>query len=319
MRIKVAIRRFLEFCGEERKLSAATLRAYSNDLTDMTNILGRTASIVAISTGDIDHLIRSWSANSTWSARTLRRKLATARVFLKWLGERKLLAIKPTDIRWPTVKTPRRLPRNLSASEVARLFHSLPSSDSASRHIPDSVRATNAEWDRRTAHLAAEIMTLTGVRVGELVRISPMDLVPDQGQIRIWGKGGKERYVVVPDAETSERIGSYMAQVHERFGADQPQPLLRTSCGKPASDQYVRRILRRFAEDAGIARRVTPHMLRHTAATQLLEAGLDVRVLQKLLGHASISTTEIYTHVSDSLLRDKIVKAQVRKRLEAYR
>ncbi|MRV70377.1 tyrosine-type recombinase/integrase [Duganella sp. FT92W] len=318
MRMDEAVDRFLAFCGEERKLSPATVRAYANDLSGILQLLGQAFPVCTLKGDDVDHLIRQWSSNADWTARTLKRKLATARVFFKWLDQRRLITVSPGDIRWPTVKTPQRLPRNLSTSEVARLVFSARPTD-VRGGVSHATRVANADWDKRTALLAVEIMALTGVRVGELIAISTADLMLEQSQIRIRGKGDKERFVIVPDAETSERIRSYLSLVSERFSHVETQSLLRTSRGGPASDQYVRRVTRQLAEEAGLTRRITPHMLRHTAATQLLEAGLDVRVLQKLLGHASISTTEIYTHVSDSLLRSKIVGAQVRRRLEAYR
>jgi integrase/recombinase XerD len=317
MKMGEAVERFLAFCGEERKLSPATVRAYANDLSGMLQLLGADFPVCSLKGDDSDRLVRQWSSNADWTARTLKRKVATARVFFKWLEGRRLLTASPMDIRWPTVKTPQRLPRNLSTSEIAQLVLA-PLQQSSNSTSRKAARASS-DWDMRTAHLAVEIMALTGVRVGELVGISGTDLALEQSQIRIRGKGDRERYVVVPDSETSERIRNYISQACERFGCMEPQPLLLTSRGRPASDQYVRRVIRKLAEEAGLVRRITPHMLRHTAATQLLEAGLDVRVLQKLLGHASISTTEIYTHVSDSHLRSKVVGAQVRKRLETYR
>ncbi|MES2300036.1 MAG: tyrosine-type recombinase/integrase [Pseudomonadota bacterium] len=319
MNLRGAIERFLTFCEDERKLSHATIRAYANDLSRARDVLGQDMLVLNFSRGDVDRLIRQLSSNTNWSARTLRRKLATARVFFKWLFDRQLLGIQPAEIRWPTVKTPHRLPRNLSTPEIVRLLVTSKPADARAVSMKGTGKDARLEWDSRTAHLAAEIMTLTGIRVGELVRISVSDLVLEQSKIRIRGKGDRERYVVVPDLETSERIRNYLTLAIERFGQTPSEVLLRTARGCTATDQYVRRTIRKFAEEAGLARRITPHMLRHTAATQLLEAGLDIRILQKLLGHASISTTEIYTHVSDDLLRSQVVGAQIRRRLETYR
>jgi integrase/recombinase XerD len=153
----------------------------------------------------------------------------------------------------------------------------------------------------------------TGARVAELSAIKVADVDAEQGVIRIVGKGDRERRVFVPnDAIRSLLTRSIGAGATRR----QPdEPLLRLSAGKPASAAAIRSRVARLALDAAITRRVTPHMLRHTAATALLEAGVDIRFVQRLLGHRSIATTQIYTHVSDVALRSAVTAADVCSRL----
>ncbi|MCG2583586.1 tyrosine-type recombinase/integrase [Massilia sp. TS11] len=312
-----ACTRFLAYCRDERKLSEATVRAYGLDLQDLRQALGPERPLDALDQAAAEALIHRWATCPRWKASTLKRKLATVQVFIVWLCQRRLLAADPFTAIRPSIKLPKRLPRNLSTSEVAALLRpagASPDAGPSGRSRRDMV----ADWDRRTARLAAEVITLTGIRVGELVQIAPADLRLDQRQIRIRGKGDKERLVVFPDAVTAERIRDYLASARRRFAIEAPQTVFISAHARCASDQYIRRVLRQYASDVGLDRRITPHMLRHTAATQLLEAGLDIRVVQRLLGHASISTTEIYTHVSDQVLHAQIARADVRRRLETY-
>jgi integrase/recombinase XerD len=217
------------------------------------------------------------------------------------------------------IKLPKRLPRNLQTDEIRRLVAIKPESIISNSHKRDHSIPTRLEWDRLTARLAIEVMALTGVRVGELVRIELPDMNHVLQQIRVLGKGNRERYVSFPDLVTMKRLQEYRRYAIARFGRKDQATLFLNGLGRSANEQYIRRVIREFAEAASLDRRITPHMLRHTAATQLLEAGLDIRFVQKLLGHASITTTEIYTHVADHALRIGIARANVRRRLEMHR
>jgi integrase/recombinase XerD len=148
---------------------------------------------------------------------------------------------------------------------------------------------------------AVLLMLSVGVRVGELVRLRPSDYDTDSGGLHVRGKGRRERRVFVVDPRLAALLGSLAAR---------PQaPSLCGPAGGAWTTQAVRRELRAFAAEAGIARRVTPHMLRHTCATLLLEDGVDLRVLQRLLGHENIATTALYAHVGDSGLRRALERA----------
>ena len=150
-------------------------------------------------------------------------------------------------------------------------------------------------------------MIATGLRIGELVALTVGDIDLDGGSIRVVGKGRRERVVYVPPGQLLSCLDNYLAQ----RSAAQNDPLIanRSDCGLTTA--ALRDRIGRAARRAGIERRITPHMLRHTCATQLLDAGVDIRIVQRRLGHPSISTTEIYTHVSDFSLRRAICTADV--------
>ena len=188
------------------------------------------------------------------------------------------------------VPIPLRLPRDLSGKEVKALLQAAKLSS--------------------TAYVAVLLLVATGLRISELagVQLSEIDL--EQGSIRILGKGSRERYVFLPDQALTVLLRSYLSSRHKGT-ADLSQRLLLNARGRPATAACLRYQIGLLAEKAGLARRVTPHMLRHTAATSLLEAGVDIRFVQRMLGHRSIATTQIYTHVSDRALKAAITAANV--------
>ena len=230
------------------------------------------------------------------------------------LFRRKLIATNPLERLHLEIRLPKRLPRNLQTSEIRKLVAIAPECINRSPHETHKTFRQRELWDLLTARLAIEVMTLTGVRVGELVKLRWSDIDQALHQMKINGKGNRERQVSFPDPVTLDRLHAYREQVSLRFQA--ANALFVNGLGRSANEQYVRRVVRKFAEAAELDRRITPHMLRHTAATQLLEAGLDIRFVQKLLGHASITTTEIYTHVADQKLRAEIRRVNIRERLE---
>jgi integrase/recombinase XerD len=157
----------------------------------------------------------------------------------------------------------------------------------------------------------------TGIRIGELVSATRRDLSSADGVLHIKGKGDRERKVYLPGRQAHASMNAFLARRDRIRQAE--DALLVTAEGFPVTSQQIRRRLKSLASFAGITRRVTPHMLRHTAATQLLEAGVDIRYVQRLLGHASIATTEIYTHVRDVALRDQLIRANTLGRITGMR
>jgi integrase/recombinase XerD len=305
-----ACERFLNYCQLERQLSLHTIRAYRHDLSCFTGLTGARQPLEAFSAAWIETAAQSWSSTPGLKVITVKRRVACIKAFVRWLFRRRLLSFNPLERICLEFKIPKRLPRNLRTEEIKQLVAWTPQAS-------DHEGASRRSWDQLTARLVIEVLTLTGLRIGELVRITPADMDRQLGQIRIVGKGNRERSVSFPDQVTLLRLRTYQEQVQRRFGdATLANALFFNGLGRPANEQYLRRVIRRYAESTQLTRRITPHMLRHTAATQLLEAGLDMRFVQRLLGHSSITTTELYTHVADHVLRSEIARANVRERLE---
>ncbi|MFL6844598.1 MAG: tyrosine-type recombinase/integrase [Allosphingosinicella sp.] len=273
-----------------RRLKAArdpsehTLRAYASDLRDYERFLS--ARRLCPREGEtllayVGHLIEERSA----APRTLRRRMACLRGFYKDAVRSGAIERSPFAELEMQLPRARSLPRALTRGE-ARLL-------------------AMAAWRQpaaRAGFAAAVLLMLSvGLRVGEFVRLRPVDYDPESGGLHVRGKGRRERRVFVVDA----RLQALLA----RLAARGDRPSLCGPAGAPWTTQAVRRELRAFAAAAGIARRVTPHMLRHTCATLLLEDGVDLRVLQRLLGHENIATTALYAHVGDSGLRRALAQA----------
>jgi integrase/recombinase XerD len=247
------------------------------------------------------------------------------RTFFRWLKRRKVIAGSPFDDLELSLPSPRRLPRVLSRPEIRRLSaatqgvrQALPAPRPDRPDRPNGEIAKSAVPDGRggtaTTYLAILLMTATGIRVGELVNIRIGDVSLVDGAIRIRGKGNRERTVFLSDGALAGAIENHVAARPATACAH--DHLFANTRGDPLSTQALRQRLRKVAEAAAIERRVTPHMFRHTAATLLIEEGVDIRFVQRLLGHASISTTEIYTHITDTSLKTALLQADTIGRLK---
>jgi len=290
------IQRWLEHLDGERALSPHTLRAYEGDLVGFLDFLGRdflAKPIASIAPGEVDALaVRSFLASLTkrgLSRRSQGRALAAVRGFFRWAAREGIVPANPAQgIRTP--KAPKTLPRHLRPGEIESLLEA-----------PD---ATEPMGRRDRALL--ELLYATGLRVGELVSLDWPDLDLAGRTLRVLGKGNKER--MVPFGREAERALREWLALWEplRDPADPEggeEPVFLSSRGRRLGDRQVRRILDRHTAAAALAAGVHPHTLRHTFATHLLENGADLRSIQELLGHSSLSTTQKYTHVEiDRLL-----------------
>ena len=275
-----------------RDPSAHTLKAYASDLRDYAGFLARRElcprqpeTLVAYA----DHLLSERAA----APRTLRRRMACLRGFYRDLVRTGAIEHSPFVGLEMKLPRPRSLPRTLTRGEARRL------ADAAWRRCLGGAN----RLEDRAFPVAVLLLISVGLRVGELVQLRPGDFDPDSGALRVRGKGRRERTVFVVD----RRLSGLMAGLAARPGT----AALLGPAGGGWSTQSARRLLRRFAADAGIARPVTPHMLRHTCATLLLEDGVDLRFLQRLLGHENIATTAIYAHVGDASLRRALENASL--------
>ena len=167
-----------------------------------------------------------------------------------------------------------------------------------------------------TAYIATELLFATGMRVSELASLRDTSVDVEDGTITIIGKGNRERRVFVPD-EIKSLLSDYRNA--RDLCATTAETFLVNSRGAAASPQMIRRLIRLHGERSDVRDRVTPHMFRHSVATYLLEKGVDIRYVQRLLGHRSISTTEIYTHVADAALKVRITERHPRKGIVSTR
>lgn len=325
------IRGFLEYLTDERHFSPYTSRCYGVDLRQYVDFLSSRFGIAIdvatesaavrpagspplsgpptvtgkILEADVE-LIRSFLAHlgeSSYSAATMARKIATMRSFHKWLERRGYIASNPmTLIRTP--KQAKRLPKAITVEQVERLLSA-----------PDDNDLLGAR-DRAIL----ETLYSTGVRVSELVDLNRNDL-DFQGQtLHVRGKGKKERIVPL-GSHAMAAIRHYLtllepdarfANLRNRSMSDPAVPLFVNKNGGRLSSRSVRRKLDKYLKSAGLDPTISPHTLRHSFATHLLDNGADLRSVQELLGHQSLSTTQIYTHLSSMRLRTAYDQAHPR-------
>jgi len=301
-----ALDAYLDHLRVERGLSAATIRAYDGDL------LGFAANAPGVTDWATDPDVpRGYLAALTRPPRPLRpsshrRKAAAIRAFFRFCFAEELIERDIAGVL-DLPRASRQLPETLAVDEVAALLEA-PDAD-----VPAGIR------DRALL----ELLYAAGLRVSEAVGLDRQDIQLDAGFVRVIGKGDKERLVPVGDVAI-EAIERYLATVrepwlaiararglppdHERRGG----PLFVSVRGRRLGRMEAWRTVQRAATAAGLSARVTPHTLRHSFATHLLEGGADLRVVQELLGHASITTTQLYTHLTGERIRQVYARAHPR-------
>jgi integrase/recombinase XerD len=285
--------RFVDYCAVERQLSEHTLQAYGYDLADFRKWLPAKTMIANIKTETLRAYVEDMGTRKL-SASTIRRRVACLRAFFRFVEDEG--AGTDPFVGW-RLKLPRRkrLPRALSRDETSVLLGS----------------RSRTAGKRRSQPISTEIslMISTGIRVGELCKLQAGDVSHEGTNLRVHGKGSRDRVVYVTDSALRTVLMKLAAQRQKLLGPT--GALFVNRKGGTLRPQSFRNELRGIAGEAGLKRKVTPHMLRHTAATLLIESGVDIRIVQRLLGHSSIATTEIYTHVSDEALRSTLARANV--------
>ncbi len=277
-----AIGKFLDFLKIERNASAHTLRNYAKDLSLLRRALGERPW------EEVDLLaLRQFAAEERsrgLSKATVARRIAAVRSFFRFLHREGHLASNPA-LGLVRPKQDRHLPAFLSVEQAARLVEAPQGEDfSACR-------------DRAIL----ETLYSTGLRVSELVGLKIHDVDLIGGSLRVVGKGRKERLVPV-GSYSVQAIRRYLKTLEPRH--DLPdRPLFQNFRRGGLTDRSVRRILNRYLAQAGAALKVSPHALRHSFATHLLDRGADLRAVQELLGHSSLTTTQVYTHVTTERLK----------------
>lgn len=240
------------------------------------------------------------------SSRTIMRRSSALHGFYSWMVDRQLSQPglwAAVDIRRGGGYT---LPKVARSGDLETLHSHLRTQLSRTGSLHRDIREQPVT---ATTLLAVSLMLVTGTRVSETATIACKSVDLAAGAVRVHGKGQRERVVYIVGPWLKQLIDAYL-EYRASVGIAHPYLLFNTN-GRPITAETIRWRIKRAAERAGIEQPVTPHMLRHAAATQLLEAGVDIRVVQRLLGHASITTTEIYTHVSDTALHRAVANADV--------
>ncbi|MEO0530063.1 MAG: tyrosine recombinase XerC [Planctomycetota bacterium] len=290
---------FLRHLQRERDASEHTVKAYREDLSALADYLadddGTTPEPKQITVADLRGYMAALG-EAGYAKSSVSRRMAAVRSFFRFARREGWVASSPAEaLRNP--RKSRKLPHFLSGEEVARLLSAPPANK------PQGLR------DRAIL----ETLYSAGLRVSELVGASDGDLDIEQGLLHVRGKGRKERLAPLGSYAT-DAISAWLAK--RNVAADAPQgeetPLFTNRFGKRLTTRSVARMLEKHLAAAGLDPRTSPHTLRHSFATHLLDRGADIRSVQELLGHSSLVTTQVYTHVSTRSLREAYEKAHPR-------
>jgi len=282
------LKAFIEYISSERGLAKNTIDSYQRDLKNyisflnsenIYNINNTTRTIIV---SYLLYMQKQGKASSSIS-----RACAAIKAFYHFLMNERLIQSDPT-VNLDSPKMEHRLPRVLTVEDVINLLNQ-----------PD----TRNCWGIRDKSML-ELLYATGIRVSELIKIRVEDINTDVGFLRCFGKGSKERIVPIGSIALNYLklyINTARSEILKGYESD---ILFLNHRGQALSRQGVWKILRKYAAKAGLSSKITPHTLRHSFATHLLENGADLRAVQEMLGHADISTTQIYTHITRKKIKE---------------
>lgn len=288
---------FLSYLKYQKNYSDNTVKNYQNDLLLFTNFLGiNHIDNINDITYEIVRKYLKYLTDLKYTSKSIARIISSLRGLFKYLYLNKKITNNPM-ILVSTPKIEKKLPKYLEYNEVEKLLN-----------------APNLKTDIGIRdYVVLEILYSTGIRVSELVNIKLKDIDISNKEIRILGKGNKERIVLFGDV-LKEKLNLYLEKAYDNFNILNSDYLLLNLHGKRINDREIRTIIDNNIKIAGINKKISPHTLRHTFATHMLNGGADIKTVSELLGHESISTTTIYTHLSNEQLKKVYLSAHPRAR-----
>lgn len=293
------VQQYLDSCERQKKLSSKTIKAYRIDLRQFTEYLS------AQKRGYARETIKSYISymNERYKPCTVKRKIASMKAFNSWLLEEGFLSVNLfTNLRIK-IQEPLLLPKTIPLRIVERLL------GAAYLKLHNGKQTAGNQIALRDAAVM-ELLFATGIRVSELCSLRTQDVDLIDGTIRIYGKGSKERIVQITHSQVVAILRDYTGICQ----SGENDAFFQNRNGTRLSEQSVRLLLQKYAKMIGVSTRITPHMFRHTLATLLLEEDVDIRYIQQLLGHSSIMTTQIYTHVAAAKQRDIMINKHPRNK-----
>lgn len=296
------VKNYLSVCAHQKKLNEKTLKAYRIDLTQFglfvsqsDSPLGKTCLTAYIS-----------DLHDKFKPKTVKRKIASLRAFLNFLEFDEQLTENPLSKIRVAFQEPIVLPKALPLNTIQKILRKVYSyEESCNTDTQHNVSLRNVA--------VLELLFATGLRVSELCSIFAKDINLREGTVKIQGKGARERIVYITNKDTLAALRTYKAAYIGEIEATGWFFINRL--GNRLSEQSVRSMIHNFSKEANIHERITPHMFRHSFATLLLEEDVDIRYIQSILGHSSITTTQIYTHVSSRKQRAILVKKHPRNKI----
>lgn len=297
--LKDYISEYLNYCEYRKQLNFKTIKAYKIDLNQYSSFCQDISD--PFSKKAVDSYITELFKH--YKPKSVKRKIASLKAFFHYLKYTELLAQNPFDILDVHFREAKLLPKTIPFHSIQKFLSVL--------YAQKTQAVSVYQFKCCLRDIAViELLFATGMRISELCSLKPSDIDLESNTVLIYGKGSKERILQFGNSEVISALAAYQST----FKADI------SACGyffvnkrkHKLSDQSVRFMINRYAALAGIEQHITPHMFRHSFATLLLEQDVDIRYIQKMLGHSSISTTEIYTHVSNAKQKDILVNKHPR-------
>lgn len=299
--IELHIKNYLSYCTLQKRLDNKTIKAYRIDLTQFASHITET-QLTSITQTTLELYISHLHQN--YQPKTVKRKIASLKALFHYFEYKELITQNPFSKIQVKFREPVILPKTIPLQTVEYLLKTIYTQQT-------NAKTSHQRKDALRDAAVCELLFATGMRISELCSLNTNDIDLRDGTILIYGKGSKERRLQLGNTNVIDALKSYknafsseIANCHNFFV---------NQSGRPLSDQTVRRMITKYTNLAAIDLHITPHMFRHTFATSLLEADVDIRYIQEMLGHSSINITEIYTHVAVSKQRDILVSKHPRK------
>lgn len=286
MEMESLLDEYLKYCRYNKKLDLKTIKAYTIDLKQF---FGFICDSLLFEKKNISLYIASM--HKQYSPKTVKRKIASLKAFIHYLESEELIAENPFNKINVKFREPKILPKTIP-------FHTI---EVFLKTIYNQRKLVRSPYQQKCLErdiAVVELMFATGMRVSELCSLKRSDLDLINKTVLIYGKGAKERVLQIGNDDTIKALNRYYLSFEKQI--ERVGYLFVNRLGERLSEQSVRFMINKYCQMAGIQLHITPHMFRHSFATLLLEQDVDIRYIQRMLGHSSITTTEIYTHVSSS-------------------
>lgn len=286
---------YLHVCEAQRELNKKTVKAYRIDIIQFWDYL--VGNQLLIDKSGINHYLDY--LHDKYKQRTVKRKIASIKAFFSYLDYEERIESNPFNRVRVRFKEEQLLPRSVSQETIEKLL----------KHMYQQMGNVElSKWKRRLLLrdiCVIELLFMTGIRISELCELHQDSIDLSKGTVCVYGKGSKERIIPIGSIKVLQLLQEYKKEFEKEIEGN----FFVNRYGEPLSTQSVRLMIQSYTQASGIGQHITPHMIRHSFATLLLEKGVDIRIIQQLLGHASIVTTQIYTNVASE---------QKKKILEMY-
>lgn len=299
--LQTHIEEYLTYCNYQKRLDEKTLKAYRIDLTQFLSQIS-CSSLEEINSSIIEGFIVKLHQN--YKPKTVKRKIASLKALFHYFEYRDLIERNPFNKIQVRFREPVILPKTIPLHTVETFLSTIYKQHADAR--------TDYQQKNALRDIAViELLFATGMRISELCALKASDVNLYDKNVLIYGKGAKERRIQIGSDDVIRALEEYKKTFEENIR--NCNHFFANQAGRPLSDQSVRRMINKYTSLAAIELHITPHMFRHTFATSLLEADVDIRYIQEMLGHSSINITEIYTHVAMAKQRDILVTKHPRK------